>query len=213
MVHVPYRGSAAAYPDLMTGKVHVLFDNLPGSVEFVRSGKLRALGVTTAARSDALPDVPAVGETVPGYEASVFYGISAPKGTPPEAIEVLNKAITAALGRPEDESAHRRARRHADADVAGRIRQAGEGGNGEMGRGGEGRGHLGRLTAVANARRARPAEVGFARLRPVPNDRFGPRYFFTCLRRKSMVRCHAVLALASWKLPRSSQWKPCWASG
>jgi tripartite-type tricarboxylate transporter receptor subunit TctC len=101
MVHVPYRGSAAAYPDLMTGKVHVLFDNLPGSVEFVRTGKLRALAVTTAKRSDALPDVPTVGETVPGYEASVFYGISAPKGTPPEAIEVLNKAVTAALADPK----------------------------------------------------------------------------------------------------------------
>jgi tripartite-type tricarboxylate transporter receptor subunit TctC len=101
MVHVPYRGSAAAYPDLMTGKVHVLFDNLPGSVEFVRTGKLRALGVTTAKRSDALPDVPTVGETVPGYEASVFYGISAPKGTPPDAIGVLNKAVTAALADPK----------------------------------------------------------------------------------------------------------------
>jgi tripartite-type tricarboxylate transporter receptor subunit TctC len=101
MVHVPYRGSAAAYPDLMTGKVHVLFDNLPGSIEFVRTGKLRALGVTTAVRSEALPDVPTVGDTLPGYEASVFYGIAAPKGTPPEAIEVLNKAMTAALADPK----------------------------------------------------------------------------------------------------------------
>ena len=101
MVHVPYRGSAAAYPDLMTGKVHVLFDNLPGSIEFVRTGKLRALGVTTVVRSEALPDVPTVGETVPGYEASVFYGISAPKGAPSEAIEVLNKAMTAALADPK----------------------------------------------------------------------------------------------------------------
>jgi tripartite-type tricarboxylate transporter receptor subunit TctC len=101
MVHVPYRGSAAAYPDLMTGKVHVLFDNLPGSIEFVRTGKLRALGVTTAVRSAALPDVPTVAETLPGYEASVFYGISGPKGTPPEAIEVLNKAMTAALADPK----------------------------------------------------------------------------------------------------------------
>jgi tripartite-type tricarboxylate transporter receptor subunit TctC len=101
MVHVPYRGSAAAYPDLMTGKVHVLFDNLPGSIEFVRTGKLRALGVTTAVRSEALPDVPTVAETLPGYEASVFYGISGPKGMPPEAIEVLNKAMTAALADPK----------------------------------------------------------------------------------------------------------------
>ena len=101
MVHVPYRGSAAAYPDLMTAKVHVLFDNLPGSVEFVRTGKLRALAVTTATRSQALPDVPTVAETLPGYEASVFYGISAPKGTPTEAIDVLNKAVIAALADPK----------------------------------------------------------------------------------------------------------------
>ena len=101
LVHVPYRGSSAAFPDLMTGKVHVMFDNLPGSIEFVRSGQLRALGVTTAKRSDALPDVPAIGEIVPGYEASVWYGIAAPKGTPPEAIDTLNKAMAAALADPK----------------------------------------------------------------------------------------------------------------
>jgi tripartite-type tricarboxylate transporter receptor subunit TctC len=101
MVHVPYRGSSAAYPDLLTGKVHVLFDNLPGSIEFVRTGQLRALGVTTAKRSDALPDVPAIGEVLPGYEASVWYGVAAPKGTPAEAIDVLNKAFTAALADPK----------------------------------------------------------------------------------------------------------------
>src|ERR1700759_2888502 len=75
MVHVPYRGAAGAYPDLMTAKVHVLFDNLPGSIEFVRTGQLRALAVTVANRWPALPDIPAVAETVPGYEASVWYGI------------------------------------------------------------------------------------------------------------------------------------------
>jgi len=101
IVHVPYRGSSAAFPDLMTGKVHVMFDNLPGSIEFVRSGQLRALGVTTAKRSDALPDVPAIGEIVPSYEASVWYGIAAPKGTPPEAINTLNKAMAAALADPK----------------------------------------------------------------------------------------------------------------
>jgi tripartite-type tricarboxylate transporter receptor subunit TctC len=101
IVHVPYRGSSAAFPDLMTGKVHVMFDNLPGSIEFVRSGQLRALGVTTAKRSDVLPDVPAIGEIVPGYEASVWYGIAAPKGTPPEAIETLNKAMAVALAEPK----------------------------------------------------------------------------------------------------------------
>ena len=100
MVHVPYRGSAGIYPDLMTGKVHVLFDNLPGSVEFVKTGKLRALGVTTAKRSDVLPDVPTVGETVPGYEASVFYGVAGPKGIPLHVVEILNKAFNAALADP-----------------------------------------------------------------------------------------------------------------
>src|SRR5262245_53628654 len=101
IVHVPYRGSSAAAPDLITGKVHVMFDNLPGAIEFVRAGKLRALGVTTAARSGALPDVPAIGEIVPGYEASIWYGIAAPKGTPDEAVEVLNKAMAAALADPK----------------------------------------------------------------------------------------------------------------
>jgi len=101
MVHVPYRGSSAAYPDLLTGQVQVLFDNLPGSVEFVRTGKLRALGVTTATRSAALPDVPTVGDTLPGYEASVFYGIAGPKGIPPHVIDILNKAFTAAISDPK----------------------------------------------------------------------------------------------------------------
>ena len=101
MVHVPYRGSSGIYPDLMTGKVHVLFDNLPGSVEFVKAGKLKALGVTTAKRNAALPDVPAIGETVPGYEASVFYGVAGPKGIPREAVDVLNKAFNAALADPK----------------------------------------------------------------------------------------------------------------
>jgi tripartite-type tricarboxylate transporter receptor subunit TctC len=101
MVHVPYRGSAGAYPDLMTGKVDVLFDNLPGSIEFVRSGQLRALGVTVAKRWESLPDLPAIGETVPGYEASIWYGISAAKGTPPEVVEILNKSVAAALANPK----------------------------------------------------------------------------------------------------------------
>ena len=79
----------------------MLFDNLPGSIQFVREGKLRALGVTTAERSQALPDVPTVAETVPGYEASVWYGIAGPKGMPPETIDILNKAVNAALADPK----------------------------------------------------------------------------------------------------------------
>jgi tripartite-type tricarboxylate transporter receptor subunit TctC len=101
LVHVPYRGSSAAYPDLLTGKVDVMFDNLPGSIEFVKTGKLRALGVTTAMRSDALPDVPSVDETIKGYEASAWYGISGPKGIRPEVVETLNKTIAAALADPK----------------------------------------------------------------------------------------------------------------
>ena len=101
IVHVPYRGSAGIYPDLLTGKVDALFDNLPGSVEFVKTGKLRALGVTTAKRSEVLPDVPTVGETVAGYEASVFYGVAGPKGIPVDVMDVLNKAFNAALADPK----------------------------------------------------------------------------------------------------------------
>lgn len=101
MQHVPYRGSAPAMPDLMTGKVHVMFDNLPGSIGFARTGKLKALGVTTAHRWPATPDIPAISETIPGYEASIWYGISAPKGTPPEIVTILNKAINAALADPK----------------------------------------------------------------------------------------------------------------
>jgi tripartite-type tricarboxylate transporter receptor subunit TctC len=101
MVHVPYRGSSAAYPDLMSGKVHVLFDNLPGSIGFARGGQLKALGVTTAQRWPSTPEIPAISETVKDYEASVWYGISAPKGTPPEIVETLNKAVNAALADPK----------------------------------------------------------------------------------------------------------------
>jgi tripartite-type tricarboxylate transporter receptor subunit TctC len=100
MLHVPYRGAAAAYPDLISGKVDVMFDNLPGSVGFVQSGKLRALGVTTAQRNFVFPDLPSIGEVLPGYEASVFYGVSAPRGTPPEVIAILNKALNDALADP-----------------------------------------------------------------------------------------------------------------
>jgi tripartite-type tricarboxylate transporter receptor subunit TctC len=101
MLHVPYRGAAGAYPDLMTAKVHVLFDNLPGSIEFVRSGQLRALAVTVANRWPALPDIPTVAETVPGFEASGWYGIVAPHGTPPDIVDVLNRSITAGLSDPK----------------------------------------------------------------------------------------------------------------
>jgi tripartite-type tricarboxylate transporter receptor subunit TctC len=100
MLHVPYRGSANAYPDLMTAKVHVLFDNLPGAIELVRGGQVRPLGVTVAERWPTVPDIAAIAETVPGYEASVWYGISAPKGTPPEVVEILSRSVAAGLANP-----------------------------------------------------------------------------------------------------------------
>ena len=101
MIHIPYRGSAGAYPDLLTGKTDMIMDNMSAALEFVRTGKLRALGVTTATRAEALPEVPSISETVPGYEASPWNGIVAPKGTPPEAIDTLNKAVAAALVDPK----------------------------------------------------------------------------------------------------------------
>jgi tripartite-type tricarboxylate transporter receptor subunit TctC len=100
MVHVPYRGSSPAYPDLLTGKVHVLFGNLTGSIELVQSKRLRGLGVTSAKRWDSLPDMPTIAETVPGYEADVWYGLVAPKGTPKDVVAILNKAINAGLADP-----------------------------------------------------------------------------------------------------------------
>ena len=100
MLHVPYRGSALAYPDIISNKVQLIFDNLPGALEQVRGGNVRALGVTSAKRWPGV-DVPAVAETIPGFEATVFYGISAPKGTAPEIVETLNKAINEALKDPE----------------------------------------------------------------------------------------------------------------
>ena len=98
LLHVPHRGLAAGgYQGLMTGSLHVCFDNLPGSIEFVRTGKLRGLAVTTAARSNALPDLPTVAETVPGFEASSWYGIGAPRNTPADIVDKLNKEINSAL--------------------------------------------------------------------------------------------------------------------
>ena len=101
LTNIPYKGSAPALTDLIAGTVQVIFDNMPPSLPHIKAGKLRALAVTTAARSEALPDVPTVADTVPGYEASAFYGVSAPKGTPPEIIEKLNKEINAALADPK----------------------------------------------------------------------------------------------------------------
>ena len=101
MTHVPYKGSAPALTDMIGGQVQVMFDNVPTSLEFIKAGKLRPLAVTTVARSAVLPDLPVVADFVPGYEASSWYGIGAPKGTSAEIVGKLNKEINAILAEPK----------------------------------------------------------------------------------------------------------------
>jgi tripartite-type tricarboxylate transporter receptor subunit TctC len=100
MTHVPYRGSAPALTDMISGQVQVMFDNIPSSIEHIRAGKLRPLAVTGTTRSDLLPDIPMVADYLPGYEASAWYGFGAPRGTPPEIIEKLNKTVNDILADP-----------------------------------------------------------------------------------------------------------------
>jgi tripartite-type tricarboxylate transporter receptor subunit TctC len=101
LTHVPYRGSAPSTTDLLGGQIPVMFDNLPGAIQNIKIGRVRALGVTTAKRVSELPDVPTIGETVPGYEVSVWYGISGPKGIPGAIVAKLNAAVGAVLAKPE----------------------------------------------------------------------------------------------------------------
>jgi tripartite-type tricarboxylate transporter receptor subunit TctC len=100
LTHVPYRGTGPAMTDLLGGQIPVLFDNLPGSIQQIKAGRIRALGVTTKERVPSIPDVPTIGETVPGYEVSVWFGISGPKGIPPDVVAKLNAAVNAALATP-----------------------------------------------------------------------------------------------------------------
>jgi tripartite-type tricarboxylate transporter receptor subunit TctC len=101
LTHVPYRGTGPAMTDLLGGQIPVLFDNLPGSMQQIKAGRVRALGVTTKERVASLPDVPTIGETVPGYEVSVWFGISGPKGIPPDIVAKLNTAINTVLANPK----------------------------------------------------------------------------------------------------------------
>jgi tripartite-type tricarboxylate transporter receptor subunit TctC len=101
MIHVPYRGGAPAVADLIAGQVQVSFDTMPTSIEHIRAGKLRALAVTTAARSEALPDLPTVGDFLPGFEASAWFGVAAPRQTPAQIVDRLNKEINAGLVEPK----------------------------------------------------------------------------------------------------------------
>jgi tripartite-type tricarboxylate transporter receptor subunit TctC len=101
MLHVPYRGTAPSLTDLLGGQVQVTFTSMPSVIEYIRAGRLRALAVTTATRSDALPEIPTVGEFLPGYEGGIWYGLGAPKATPAEIVNKLNKEVNAALGDPK----------------------------------------------------------------------------------------------------------------
>ena len=101
MIHVPYRGLAPAMTDLLGGQVQVIFGAVTSSIEYIKAGKLRALAATTAKRSEALPDLPTVGEFVPGYEASQWYGLGVAKNAPTEIIDRLNKEINVALADPQ----------------------------------------------------------------------------------------------------------------
>ena len=101
MVHVPYRGAAPALTDMIGGQVQVMFDNVPSSIEYVRTGKLRALAVTTARRSEVLPDIPTLGDFVPGYESSAWYGVGVPRNTARDIIDRLSREINAGLGDPK----------------------------------------------------------------------------------------------------------------
>lgn len=101
MLHVPYKGAGPALTDLIGGQVHVMFDNLPSSAGHIKSGKLRALGVTSEGREPSLPGVPAIGETVPGYEATAWFGIGMPKGTPKDIIDKVNAEVNRALADPK----------------------------------------------------------------------------------------------------------------
>jgi tripartite-type tricarboxylate transporter receptor subunit TctC len=101
MLHVPYRGSVPALTDLMSGQVQVMFDNLPSSIEHIRAGSIRALAVTPATRSPVLPNIPTIGESVPGYVGGGWSGLGAPASTPSEIVDLLNREVNAALADPK----------------------------------------------------------------------------------------------------------------
>ena len=135
MTHVPYRGGGQMMTDLIAGQVQVSFIGLTVAIEHIRSGKVRALAVTSATRSDALPDIPTVGEFVPGYEASAWFGIGAPKNTPAEIVDKLNQEINADLADPKMKARLAELGRHGTCGLARRFREAHCRGNREVGQG------------------------------------------------------------------------------
>ena len=124
MVHVPYKGAGPALVDLLGGQVQVMFDTTPGSIPHIRSGQLRALAVTTASRSEALPELPTVGDVVSGYEASQWYGLGAPRATPAEVIDTAQHGGQRGAGRSQVQDASCRHWRHTAGGLARRLRQA-----------------------------------------------------------------------------------------
>ena len=140
MVHVPYRGQGPALTDLLGGEVQVLFATAPGTTDYIASGKLRALAVTTAARAQVVPDLPPVGDFVPGYETSQWYGMCAPAKTPAGHHRQAEQGNQRRHRRPRHESPPRRARRRTAAGHAGGVWQTDRGRDGEMGEGGQGGG-------------------------------------------------------------------------
>ena len=156
LVHVPYRGEPVAMPDLLNGQVQVMFGVLPSSLAYIRSGQLRALAVTTAKRLAVLPDVPAMDEFLPGYEASGWYGIAAPKATPPEIVEQAQQGDQCRSGRRQDEGASRRAGMFGVRGFAGRLREVRRRRNREVGQGDPGGRHQG---GVSDCMRLFPASA------------------------------------------------------
>jgi tripartite-type tricarboxylate transporter receptor subunit TctC len=154
MLHVPYRGGGPALIGLLGGQVQVLFGSMPTSIEHIRTGRLRALAVTTVERSLALPDVPTVGEFVPGYEQSTFFGLSAPRATPSEIVECPNREINAILADlPRCQGTARRPRRYGACALLRRLRQAHRRRDREMAQGYPGGQHqAGLLIRVSPAR-------------------------------------------------------------
>ena len=163
MKHVPYRGSAPALIDLLSGQVQVMFDLVPASIGYIRADKLRALAVTTAEKSEALPELPTIGEFVPGYEASTWNGVVAPKGTPPDIVQKTQRRDQRRARRCHHQGAARRPRRIDPDHVAYGVRQVRGRRSRQMGQGDQVRGHQGGLTVkfqeVVHSVAAEEAEV------------------------------------------------------
>ncbi len=164
MVHVPYRGAAPALTDLLGGQVQVYFGPMPSSIEYIKAGKLRALAVTTATRSEVLPDIPTVGEFLPGFEASTWFGIGAPKNTPAEIIDKAQQGDQRGPRRSQDQGAACRPGRHGTSRLARRLREAYRRRNREVGQGDQVRGHQSELSGFrsfgARALGAQPRDGG-----------------------------------------------------